>query len=159
MPRVRARHGPWLRPWRPCMVGLCMLVIKTATLLCLVMHHLNPYPPPGNVVGTVHGRRDTRTAAGGAPEPARYPPMASRDPLSLRGGGQPNSGGHTRIDASTLCRSGCFKAMLRMLRMRASTSLICQNTPRRRCSEPSSSWPSRDLGGLMRLLWRCEGIW
>ena len=44
----------------------------------------NPYPDPGHVVGTVHGRRDTRTAAGGAPEPARYPPMASRDPLSVR---------------------------------------------------------------------------
>ena len=28
---------------------------------------INPYPAPGNVVGTVHGRRDTRTAAGGAP--------------------------------------------------------------------------------------------
>ena len=32
---------------------------------------VNPYPPPGIVVGAVHGHRDTRTAAGGAPEPRR----------------------------------------------------------------------------------------
>ena len=47
---------------------------------------INPYPAPGNVVGTVHGRWDTRTAAGGTPEPARYPPITngfSRDPLSV----------------------------------------------------------------------------
>ena len=29
--------------------------------------HLNPLPPPGIVVGAVHGRRGTRAAARGAP--------------------------------------------------------------------------------------------
>ena len=97
---------------------------------------INPFPAPGHRVGAVHGRRDTRTAAGGAPEPARYPPMASRDPLNVR------NNFHTKKKITHTRNFRAQRFRLQELRYAGlDTSIRLTTRPLRPMA--SSFWPSR----------------
>ena len=102
----------------------------------VILSYLNPFPAPGHRVGAVHGRRDTRTATGGAPEPARQPPMASRDPLNVRNNFHTKKKiTHTRNFRAQCCR-------LQELRYAGlDTSIRLTTRPLRPIA--SSFWPSR----------------